>query len=266
MPAHSGDHQAAKFCLEQFHVLPVHSAAPAHRWALVTDNTVEGKTTISAAHFAEQMELLADEGFVTVGIADLVRHMKGEAALPAKAVVLTFEDGWRSVLNAMPVLDKHKLKASFWIITGNGIGGHYLDWSDIERLAANPRYEVYSHTVSHPILTRLTAENARAEIAGSRDTLEALLDAPVTSFAYPNGKAGDDYSGEHAALVRSIGFAYGLSTNPGAARIDSDLMQLPRFTPWDRTSVRFGARLLANLARTHRRSRSDPDKRERIEL
>src|SRR5262249_19389526 len=117
---------------------------------VVTDNRVEGVTTITAAHFAEQMELLADEGFVTVGIADLVRHMKGEATLPAKAVVLTFEDGWRSALNATPILDRLKLKASFWIITGNGIGGLYLDWSDIERLAANPRYEVYSHTVSHP--------------------------------------------------------------------------------------------------------------------
>lgn len=125
--------------------------------------------------------------------------------------------------------------------------------------------QVGAHTVSHPILTRLASGDAREEIAGSRAKLEELLDAPVRSFAYPNGKAGDDYSDEHVALIRDLGFAYGLSTNPGAAGQQSDLMQLPRFTPWDRTSLRFGARLLANLAAARRRSRHDLDKRERIQ-
>ena len=126
--------------------------------------------------------------------------------------------------------------------------------------------QIGAHTVSHPILTRLASDDARREIEGSRARLEELLDAPVKCFAYPNGKAGDDYSDEHVALIRDIGFAYGLSTNPGAAGKESDLMQLPRFTPWDRTSFRFGARLLANLASARRRSRSDLDRRERIQL
>jgi hypothetical protein len=87
----------------------------------------------------------------------------------------------------------------------------------------------------------------------------------INPFAYPNGKAGDDYSEEHVALVRDIGFHYGLSTNPGAARKGSDLLQLPRFTPWDRTSLRFGARLLANLASARRRSRHDHSTGERTQ-
>jgi len=137
--------------------------------------------------------------------------------------------------------------------------------ADVRELHRNGM-QVGAHTVSHPILTRLTRDDAHAEIAGSRAKLEELLDASVNAFAYPNGKAGDDYSDEHVALVREIGFACALSTNPGAAGKASDLMQLPRFTPWDRTSFRFGARLLANLASERRRSRSDADKRERIQL
>ena len=136
--------------------------------------------------------------------------------------------------------------------------------ADVQALHRNGM-QIGAHTVSHPILTRLTNHDARREIAGSRAKLEELLDVPVKSFAYPNGKAGDDYSDEHVALVRDIGFSYALSTNPGAARKGSDLMQLPRFTPWDRTSFRFGARLLANLASTRRHSRSDLDKHERIQ-
>jgi peptidoglycan/xylan/chitin deacetylase (PgdA/CDA1 family) len=204
---------------------------------VVTDNTVEGKTTISAAHFAEQMELLADEGFVTVGIADLVRHMKGDATLPAKAVVLTFEDGWRSVLNAMPVLDKHKLKASFWIITGNGIGGLYLDWSDIERLAANPRYEVYSHTVSHPwdpnnnLVTWVQGpakdegrRDALNELAESKRVLEQRLGKPVPYLAWPSGWYDDTLVG----LAKVAGYTALLTTEPGLNRRGDDVLRIHR--------------------------------------
>jgi len=204
---------------------------------VVTDNRGEGVTTITAAHFAEQMELLADEGFVTVGIADLVRHMKGEATLPAKAVVLTFEDGWRSALNATPVLDKHKLKASFWIITGNGIGGLYLDWSDIERLAANPRYEVYSHTVSHPwdpsnnLVTWVQGaakeegkRDALHELAESKRVLEQRLGKPVPYLAWPSGWYDDTLVG----LAREVGYTALLTTEPGLNRRGDDVLRIHR--------------------------------------
>jgi peptidoglycan/xylan/chitin deacetylase (PgdA/CDA1 family) len=204
---------------------------------VVTDNRGEGVTTITAAHFAEQMELLADEGFVTVGIADLVRHMKGEATLPAKAVVLTFEDGWRSALNATPVLDKHKLKASFWIITGNGIGGLYLDWSDIERLAANPRYEVYSHTVSHPwdpsnnLVTWVQGaakeegkRDALHELGESKRVLEQRLGKPVPYLAWPSGWYDDTLVG----LAREVGYTALLTTEPGLNRRGDDVLRIHR--------------------------------------
>jgi len=107
--------------------------------------------------------------------------------------------------------------------------------------------QVGAHTVSHPILTRLTQDDARQEIVESRRRLESLLGEHVGLFAYPNGKHGDDYGDEHAALVRELGFDAACSTESGAANIDSNLMRLPRFTPWDRSRTRFGVRLAANL-------------------
>jgi peptidoglycan/xylan/chitin deacetylase (PgdA/CDA1 family) len=204
---------------------------------VVTDKRGEGKTTITAEHFDEQMQLLADEGFVTVGIADLVRHMKGDATLPPKAVVLTFEDGWRSVLNATPVLDRLKLKASFWIITGNGIGGLYLDWSDIERLAANPRYEVYSHTVSHPwdpnnnLVTWVEGpakddgkRDALNELAESKRVLEQRLGKPVPYLAWPSGWYDDTLIG----LAKEAGYSALLTTEPGLNRRGDDVLRIHR--------------------------------------
>jgi peptidoglycan/xylan/chitin deacetylase (PgdA/CDA1 family) len=109
--------------------------------------------------------------------------------------------------------------------------------------------EIGGHTVNHPILAVLDEQQARAEIVGGKQRLEEITGAPVTLFAYPNGKPGRDYGPRDVELVRQAGFAAALSTTAGAAGRGSDLFQLPRFTPWDRSPRRFGLRLLVNCMR-----------------
>ena len=103
------------------------------------------------------------------------------------------------------------------------------------------------HTVNHPILASLPPAVARCEIEQNRTYLTRLLGSPPTLFAYPNGKFGQDYRQEHADMVRETGYAAALSTEPGIARRESDLFHLPRFTPWDRSLLRFSLRLSRNL-------------------
>lgn len=107
--------------------------------------------------------------------------------------------------------------------------------------------QIGAHTHTHPILARLDAASARAEILRSKQQLESLISAPVDLFAYPNGRPGQDYSAESVDLVRDLGFTAAVSTAVGAADRHADPLQLPRFTPWDRTRTRFGVRLAANL-------------------
>jgi peptidoglycan/xylan/chitin deacetylase (PgdA/CDA1 family) len=109
--------------------------------------------------------------------------------------------------------------------------------------------EIGGHTVEHPILARLEPAQARREMAEGKETLEALIGDTVRSFAYPNGKPGQDYQAEHAQLARDIGFEFAVSTSWGAASAASDLFQLPRFTPWDRSHARFVLRMLQNMRR-----------------
>lgn len=107
--------------------------------------------------------------------------------------------------------------------------------------------QIGAHTCTHPILARLGDGEALAEISTSKEALESLLDEPVSLFAYPNGKPGQDYSEKHVAMVRQAGFAAAVSTAAGVASADTDPFQLPRFTPWDRTRLRYGIRLMLNL-------------------
>lgn len=103
-----------------------------------------------------------------------------------------------------------------------------------------------AHTVHHPILARLNAGEAEREIADSRDGLQDLLRERIELFAYPNGKPEVDYRREHVEIARRLSFKAAVSTAWGVARHDSDLFQLPRFTPWERPRWRFGLSLLRN--------------------
>jgi peptidoglycan/xylan/chitin deacetylase (PgdA/CDA1 family) len=121
--------------------------------------------------------------------------------------------------------------------------------SDEVRAMRRAGMQIGAHTVSHPILARLTDEDARSEVERSRSTLQQLLGEPVRLFAYPNGKPGEDYSERTVALVRDMGFDAAVSTRWGASGYSDDMFQIRRFTPWDRHQIRFGARLALNLYR-----------------
>ena len=111
------------------------------------------------------------------------------------------------------------------------------------RLLADSGMSVGAHTVSHPILARLSSLNAKNEIAEGRDALAAITGKPISLFAYPNGKPVEDYSAEHVAMVRELGFDAAVSTSWGVATRDNDVYQLPRFLPWDSTPLKFAALL-----------------------
>lgn len=106
--------------------------------------------------------------------------------------------------------------------------------------------EIGGHTFSHPILSRLPPEEAREEILRGKTELEGIIGAPLRLFAYPNGQPDMDYDQTHAALVKQAGFEAAVSTRWGVANPRSDLFQLPRFTPWDKSSTRFILRMALN--------------------
>lgn len=105
--------------------------------------------------------------------------------------------------------------------------------------------EIGAHTVRHPILAVLPDAQAEQEMADSRDRLQALTGAPVTLFAYPNGRPGQDYDQRHAEMARRLGFVAAVTTAVGTCRSGADPFQLPRFTPWDPRVPTWAAKLVA---------------------
>jgi len=166
----------------------------------ITDSKPAGETVVSSDRFKNEMKYLHDNGYETLSVKDLLEIMTRVKSAPKKAVVLTFDDGWSSVLNAVPVLDSMRMKASFQIISGFEGRLDYLTSDQVKFLASNPNFEIQSHSVTHPWHTDdnlVTWDEGKtkdrsevdvtAEIAASKLSLEHQLKKPVDTIAWPSG-------------------------------------------------------------------------------
>lgn len=106
--------------------------------------------------------------------------------------------------------------------------------------------DIGGHTVSHAILNTLDDEAACREIVEGKRRLESITGRPVKAFAYPNGRPGRDYSAQHVGMLQALGFSVAVTTAHGVGTAGSDMLQLPRFTPWGRSVVMLATRMTRN--------------------
>jgi len=87
-------------------------------------------------------------------------------------------------------------------------------WQTLKKAVKDPLFHVGAHTITHPILSRLPAEQARSEMVESRSRIQSELDVYVEHFAYPYG--GDTVCGKREFdMVAELGFKSGVTTMPG---------------------------------------------------
>jgi peptidoglycan/xylan/chitin deacetylase (PgdA/CDA1 family) len=89
-----------------------------------------------------------------------------------------------------------------------------MGWDEIAAMAADPLTTIGAHTITHPILTKLTEEEARAEMAGGARAIEAHLGRKPVHFSYPVGRPTAASTREFA-LAAAVGFATAVTTRPG---------------------------------------------------
>ncbi|MES2153259.1 MAG: polysaccharide deacetylase family protein [Pseudomonadota bacterium] len=120
---------------------------------------------------------------------------------------------------------------------------------DADRVLALHRagMEIGAHPASDAALGSLPNGLAHSEIACGRARLQEIIQAPVRLFAYPGGTPGRDFKARHANMLRSQGFDAAVSCAAGAARVDTDLFQLPRWAPQRRNGATFLLQMTRNL-------------------
>lgn len=117
-----------------------------------------------------------------------------------------------------------------------------LSADELLHLNAGDLIEVGAHTVSHPVLSKLSAAAQQAEIEGSKRRLEDILGHPVATFAYPYGSRSD-YTAETVTRVKEAGFAFACSNFYDVVWRGSDRFQLPRVLVRDWDGDEFANRL-----------------------
>ena len=240
--------------------------------------------------FAAQLDYLV-KNYDVVTLDDCIAWIEGRAPLSSRAVLITFDDGYRdNFVNAAPELIARNLRAVLfaatgfmddqavfywdwvaeafrwsgqteaelpllghtvfgnpqlrqhvaqrWITTAKALldeekaqrisnladclqvlpphgppPGLHMTWPEVSA-SARDCFDIGAHTVNHPIVSRLSIDEAEREIAVSKTTLENVLGRPVRAFAYPNGQPGD-FGPEHEAILQKLDFSIGFAAHGG---------------------------------------------------
>jgi peptidoglycan/xylan/chitin deacetylase (PgdA/CDA1 family) len=120
-------------------------------------------------------------------------------------------------------------------------GPRMLRWEQVVEMHA-AGIDFGGHTVHHPILSSLPADEAGREIAESKRMIEDRLQAPARHFAYPNGTA-QDFDPTTEELVARAGYASATSTIFGVNTASTDRYALRRGGPWEEDAATFTAKL-----------------------
>ena len=200
--------------------------------------------TMPVSLFDEQMDQLQQLGYQVVDLDAVLAHYVDGTPLPARAVLITFDDGYHDNLeNAARVLQKYGYPAVLFVPLGylgdrhplpheerlaaQGILNRTIDWeelADVERLGVR----IESHGISHQPLADLEVDEAAREITLSKLRLEDRLQRPVRAFAYVKGSEAH-YRLVHLSLLKQAGYDVAFTSISGSNGPGTDPLQLHRY-------------------------------------
>lgn len=191
--------------------------------------------TVRPAEFARQVSILSRLGCQTVSPQELLAAHHDGGTLPRRAVVITFDDGFRDCLrHAAPVLHDAGFRATMYLVAGllgatsrwmaeEGVNLPLLSAAEANELE-QAGVECQSHALTHPRLATLPADAIAREMSRSRALLEDKLGHEVRHLAYPHGS----YDERVQAQARDAGYLSACTTRPGKALPCDHPMALPR--------------------------------------
>lgn len=192
---------------------------------------------IKPSKFRQQMEALRQMGLSVISLDDFIAWKKGDKEIPAKSVLLTFDDGWKSVYtDAFPVLKEYNYPFTLYLYKNyvDG-GGKALTTPMIEEMIASGA-TIGSHSVTHPYpatVKMMRKKGAdpydaflRKELGESKRFLESKFPKrKATTFAYPGGF----YTEEMLPLSEEFGYTHLFTVLPGKIKRGMPDKTLPRY-------------------------------------
>src|SRR5262249_43496938 len=178
---------------------------------------MKGRMLMARSRFEEQMRYLKQHDYHVINMRDLLEFVDGKRQLPKRAVVLTFDDGYKSCREyAEPLLKELGFTATLFVYSDYvGAGRAALSWKDLRELR-DAGFDIEAHSKTHGDLRKKDGESAadyaarmRAELGLPQNLFRQNLGAPAEILAYPYGawdadllKQLDQYGYSAAFTVR----------------------------------------------------------------
>jgi len=218
-----------------------------HRFGPDVPNTM----TVKTADFEGQLKSIKSLGYTVIPLKELLQKLKGEAVvLPAHAVVLTADDGHRSVYTDMfPLIQRYNVPVTLFIYPSAISNAPYaLTWQQLAEMKKSGLVDVQSHTYWHPnfrIERKRLSPDAfqqflRKQLVFSKQALEGHLGGTVDLLAWPYGI----YDPELMSAAAKAGYVAAFSIDRLPVTAASPIMALPRYIVSDHDRGPAFARLL----------------------
>lgn len=169
--------------------------------------------------------------YTFITLSDLKQHILGNKRIVTPAVVMTFDDGYKDILQMKSFFAQQHIRPALFILADTinanwkeiGKKRTFLSARDVKSLIAEG-WEVGSHSSTHANLSMLNGEQLEDEVVRSKKMLEKTLGVRISYFAYPRGK----YTKSVLTAVKRAGYTLGLTMDDGVIDKKGNSLLLPR--------------------------------------
>jgi peptidoglycan/xylan/chitin deacetylase (PgdA/CDA1 family) len=182
--------------------------------------------SVSPAQFESHLSLLKERGYHVVTLDALLGFLANGTPLPAKPVILTFDDGYTdNYTYAYPLLRKYAMVGHFFIISdfANQARPGYMTWPQIEEMASGGQ-RIGSHSRDHPDLKGKAVDYLVWQALGGLEAIQEHTGSHPRWISYPAGS----YDEQVSAVYKSAHYWGGLSTEQGATHTLDRIFALKR--------------------------------------
>ena len=191
-------------------------------------------TSVTPEQFREQMQYLSENDFIVKPLSEVVDAIKNNQDIPAKTVVITFDDGYRSIAKtAHPILKEYGFPYTLFVSI-EPIKAKYremMSWDELIALSKEGA-EIANHSWAHEHLIRKVKGESKEQwieriednILRTESEISQATGQNHKMLAYPYG----EYNQDIESMLTRNGFI-GLGQQSGAAGAFSSLTALPRF-------------------------------------
>lgn len=198
--------------------------------------TKPGSMNLTPERLESQLKWLKDNGYTVISLKEAVEYLQGKRdSLPPKSVVITADDGWKSVYTYMlPLAKKYNIPVTLFIYPQTiSSGKNAMTWDELKELQQTGLFDVQSHTYWHPNFKQQKKKMSPAnyekfvqtQLVNSRKVLEEKMGHKVTLLAWPFG-IYDDFLEQQA---EKAGYVMAFSIDARTANQNYKPMAQPRF-------------------------------------